>query len=104
MTDLPYDKIREYWLDFRESTSRVYSSAFTDEAYFRCIEIFNHLGLQTDKNQCIRILALKYPHSQWYKKAIELGCNTPNIQNKQNPITNTTNDRQIQRRVIDKNA
>ncbi|QEK38078.1 outer membrane protein assembly factor BamD [Candidatus Cytomitobacter indipagum] len=47
-------------------------SAFTSEAYFRCVEIFHHLGLTKDKNQCIKILAIKYSKSEWYQKAIGL--------------------------------
>ncbi len=48
------------------------NSNFTPEAYFRCAEIFNHLKLIQDKNQCIKALSIKFKSSTWHNNATKL--------------------------------
>ncbi|USO00594.1 MAG: tetratricopeptide repeat protein [Alphaproteobacteria bacterium] len=47
-------------------------SSLVPEAYFRCAEIFNFLGLTEDKNRIVKILALSYPESKWYYESTKL--------------------------------
>lgn len=43
-----------------------------EEALYRLVEIYTILGLKDDAAKPLKVLALNYPDSVWYKRAVEL--------------------------------
>lgn len=43
-----------------------------EEALYRLVEVYTILGLKDDADKPLKVLALNYPESIWYKRAVEL--------------------------------